>query len=426
MNIFGHELSPILLIFNNRQLEKEYTHFIELETRLYIRVGIIISMLWWTFNLMVTFFAFPQHFRFLFPIISISTYPFFLFIVYASFKDKYIGHYQWMAAAANCIAGFLAIANTHYWSGQFSAYGALLGTMIILFFGYYIIRLRYIHAFVASLIYVAGYQIYLVFFCSVTSMHFLVLTYVTWLMLGTACFAGYIQETINRRLFIQKKMIKEQQVQIKTEYDRAEGLLLNILPTSIAEKLKQDQSIIADSFDSISVLFADIVGFTKISERFTPQQLVSVLNEIFSKFDILVENLGLEKIKTIGDAYMVAGGLPIKNNTHVEDLIMLSQQMQNELEAFNQKSNNNFKMRIGVHVGPAVAGVIGLKKFIYDIWGDTVNTASRMESHGIPGEIQVSEQTYELLKDTHVFEERGEIDVKGKGIMRTYLLKNRL
>lgn len=213
---------------------------------------------------------------------------------------------------------------------------------------------------------------------------------------------------------------------VVAERERAERLLLNILPPSIAQRLGHNQDTIADSFEEATVLFADIVNFTNLSSHISPTELVSMLNEIFSRFDRLLERYGLEKIKTIGDSYMVVGGLPLIRPDHAEAVAEFALDMQQQIQEFNAERGQSFSMRIGINTGPVVAGVIGLKKFIYDLWGDTVNIASRMESHGIPGAIQISSATYERLKDKYLFEERGTIDVKGKGEMMTYLLKNRI
>jgi len=205
----------------------------------------------------------------------------------------------------------------------------------------------------------------------------------------------------------------------------SEKLLLNILPESIAKRLKDDENNIADSFTNVTVLFADIVGFTELSSHLPPDQVVGFLNQIFSRFDRLVEIHQLEKIKTIGDAYLVVSGLPHPRIDHVEAIANMALEMQNEMDEFNQETGRELRIRIGIHTGPVVAGVIGLKKFAYDLWGDTVNTASRMESHGIAGKIQVSAATHDCIKELYNFEKRGEISIKGKGEMTTYLLLGR-
>jgi adenylate cyclase len=212
---------------------------------------------------------------------------------------------------------------------------------------------------------------------------------------------------------------------LRAEQEKSERLLLNILPEMIADRLKQGDSNIADGFAEVTILFADIVGFTEISARTSPQELVELLNKIFSAFDRLSEQYGLEKIKTIGDNYMVAGGLPMPCTNHAESIAEMALEMQQEIMKLSGECDKPLNIRIGINTGPVVAGVIGTKKFIYDLWGDAVNTASRMESQGISGKIQVSDSTYQLLCDRYLLEKRGTINVKGKGDMTTYLLIGR-
>ena len=212
---------------------------------------------------------------------------------------------------------------------------------------------------------------------------------------------------------------------LSNEYKRSESLLHNILPPPIAKRLKNEEANIADGFPACSVLFADIVGFTVMSQQLSPNKLVAMLNDIFSSFDRLAKAHGLEKIKTIGDAYMVASGIPDHDGEHAQKIADFAIDMKAFMHGYRQEKGLNISIRIGVHSGPAVAGVIGQNKFIYDIWGDTVNTAARMESHGQPGEIHISNLTKELLGNDYQFEDVGEQDIKGKGIMRTWLLKSK-
>lgn len=212
---------------------------------------------------------------------------------------------------------------------------------------------------------------------------------------------------------------------LRSEKDKSEQLLLNILPLAIAEKLKKNQGCIADRFEETTILFADLTDFTGLSARSSPTKIVTFLNEIFSEFDRLAEKYQLEKIKTIGDAYMVVGGIPIPKPNHAHAIAEMALEMQQMIQRFRYHDNQLLNLRIGINTGPVVAGVIGLKKFSYDLWGDAVNIASRMESQGIPGQIQVSQTTYEKIKHSHLLEERGIILVKGKGEMRTYWLKGK-
>ena len=252
---------------------------------------------------------------------------------------------------------------------------------------------------------------------------------------------------------------------LRVEQMRSERLLLNVLPKAIAERLKLSQiytpinippnitssiaintssetlinsishtipklrpngAIVADTFDEVTVLFGDIVGFTEFASAVTATELVHMLNEIFSEFDRLVDFYGLEKIKTIGDSYMAVGGLPLPSSDHAEAIASLALEMQRSIRKFIRHDRNPFELRIGIHTGQAVAGVIGKKKFIYDLWGDTVNIASRMESHSIAGCIQVTEVTYQILKNKYQFDPKRLVDIKGKGEMSTYFLTGKL
>lgn len=212
--------------------------------------------------------------------------------------------------------------------------------------------------------------------------------------------------------------------QLELEHEKTELLMANILPSMIADRLKKGDTLIADRYSDSTILFCDIVGFTKFSHDHTPEEMVSILDELISSFDKLSESLGLEKIKTIGDAYLVVCGLPEKRKDHAVAIGKMSLAMRCVVEDLNKKNELNFDIRIGIHSGPVIGGVIGKKKFTFDIWGDTVNVASRLESHGIPGEIQVSKETYLLLKDDFIFEERGEVELKNRGAIRTWLLKS--
>jgi class 3 adenylate cyclase len=208
--------------------------------------------------------------------------------------------------------------------------------------------------------------------------------------------------------------------------DQMDQLLLNILPRPIAQRLKAGEQVIVDSFMDVTVLFADIVGFTQFAATTPPDQVVELLNRVFSLFDIFSEQYAVEKIKTIGDAYMIVSGVPEPREEHIEAIADMALEIQNTIDLLSHSLDLPVQVRIGIHTGPAVAGVIGKKKFSYDLWGDTVNTASRLESHGEPGRIHVSETVYEKLKHAYVFEERGTIQLKGKGAMRTFFLVDRL
>ena len=216
--------------------------------------------------------------------------------------------------------------------------------------------------------------------------------------------------------------VRRSETALAAAHERSERLLHNILPPEIAKRLEEGEQTIADRFDEASVLFLDIVDFTELASRLPPSEIVTLLNEIFSIFDQLSDDYGLEKIKTIGDAYMAVAGIPVPAVDHATRAVEMAIAMLESLRSFSSKMCEPIQARVGICSGPVVAGVIGRRKFIYDLWGDTVNTASRMESHGRPDRIQVTNTTYEILKDYYHFEYRGIVDIKGKGAMPTYFL----
>jgi adenylate cyclase len=228
-------------------------------------------------------------------------------------------------------------------------------------------------------------------------------------------FVSYILEVSARIEFLQRRALAY-------EKQRSERLLFSILPQKIAKRLTQNRSTIAQEYPMASILFADIVNFTPLSEKLTPTELISLLNELFSEFDRLVERHGIEKIKTIGDCYMAAAGVPVPREDHAEAIAALAIDLVRYINHFTNRYHYPINLRIGIHSGSVVAGVIGQQKLMYDLWGDTVNTASRMESHGEVGKIQISRATYDLINHAFICESQGEIEVKGKGRLETWHL----
>jgi len=213
------------------------------------------------------------------------------------------------------------------------------------------------------------------------------------------------------------------QENLKKERDRSEGLLLNILPSHIAEKLKTDHEVIADNFTDSTVLFADMVGFSSLVSEKSPEWVVKMLNEYFRAFDTLVVKFGVEKIKTIGDAYMAVSGVPVPKANHAHAMIELAIEMLESCRAIGEENGYPVRLRIGINSGPVAAGVIGHRKFVYDIWGDTVNIASRMESNGIPDAIQISDSTYQIVHEQFRFKHRGKLQLKGRDPIEIYTLR---
>jgi adenylate cyclase len=236
--------------------------------------------------------------------------------------------------------------------------------------------------------------------------------------------SAFLKARIN--VGLQKKRLHDQErayiLDLLNERERSERLLLNVLPQSVADRLKRNEPVIADRFESATVLFADLVDFTADWDQRPPVAIVEVLSSIFSFFDLIAKQNCVEKIKTIGDAYMAVGGLVDADRHHAEAIADTALAMQAGIARFLKQDGSPYQLRIGIATGPVVAGVLGTSKFSYDVWGDTVNTASRMQYHGPADCIQVTQAAYECLKDAYLFEERGTIEVKGKGEMMTYLL----
>jgi class 3 adenylate cyclase len=292
------------------------------------------------------------------------------------------------------------------------------GLLLLIVAIYTFIRLRFVYATVTSLLVTVGYNVAeaLVGDSALGTVLRTDLYLLTANVIGLV--ACYGIEAYIRRDFVQRQLLKAEEAQV-------EGLLLNVLPQPVCERLKRERAWMAESFSEATILFADIAHFTELAAHVTAEELVALLNGVFSAFDELVEKHQVEKIKTIGDAYMVVGGVPVTRADHAEAVADLALDMLDAIRRLNALREEPLRIRLGIHTGPVVAGVIGTKKFSYDLWGDAVNTASRMESHGLADAIHVTRSTYERLRHKYVFQRRGPIEIKGKGEMVTYLLLDR-
>ncbi len=412
---------PILLDYRDTELERKFLRFYTEETRPLIQAAFLLSIPAWAAGLYLLFLLIPDKAPQLLLITLAVVLPFTLFALSVRDHDRWIKHYQPIALCSNIATGLLVMYICHHLEG-IVAHIMPIGTMLMVFIGLYALRLRARYAIASSLILVGGYLAYLLNSGQETEEARLLLITSMGILEVFACMAAYLSEYTYRQMFEQQQWIQWQKSRIASEHARAERLLLNILPPSIAKRLQHDEQVIADRFERASVLFSDIVGFTKLSSTISAPALVSMLNELFSHFDALVDRAGLEKIKTIGDAYMVAAGMPIPMARPTHALAALALNMLQVVEEYNQRHGTSLQLRIGIHTGPVIAGVIGMRKFVYDVWGDTVNMASRMESHGLAGHIQVSEAVYEQLREDYRLQARGEIHIKGKGTMRTWFL----
>jgi adenylate cyclase len=315
------------------------------------------------------------------------------------------------------IVAMLAITTEAEFGNRFYFTGLILISM----WGYSLSRLRFWYAVLANLIIMVGYE-----FASIEMKHLLesetgivIFTMHNFFFLGAnviGMFASYYLERYTRRDFLQKYIIQAQR-------DRADKLLYNVLPERIAERLKESDVTIAEEFSSATVLFADIVNFTPISARFGPLEVVEMLNDLFSQFDELVDKYSVEKIQVAGDGYMVAAGVPTPRPDHAIVMAQLALDMLDRVKTGNFLGGKHpIEIRIGLNSGSLIAGVIGRKKYFYALWGDMVNTASRMESHGESGKIQITREFYELVRDEFECEYVGEITVKGKGKLEAWHL----
>lgn len=246
--------------------------------------------------------------------------------------------------------------------------------------------------------------------------------FLTFAFSGVAAMAAYTLEARTREVFFQRRVIEAQRHELALEKAKSDRLVANMLPESVAARLREDPSALAESFDEVTVLFGDLVGFTSLATKMSATELVRMLDGLFSRFDELAGRYGVEKVKTIGDAYMVVGGCPERSPDHVDRTVAMGLAMVAELRHFAREHDLPLELRVGIHTGPVVAGVIGTRRFSFDLWGDTVNTASRMEHHGVPGRVQISAAARVALGDGFAVEERGPVSVKGKGEMRTFLL----
>ena len=325
----------IFLRFSDEQLEQQFRLFYEKDTRASIRNGFLLAFACWTSGIGLIYLIVPEHILKLSLSIIIVLYPYFLFVIYSTYSDQYLGKYQLMGAISNGLAGILGIYVISFFPN--SEYTTLIFLIIVQFFGSYIIRLRFLYILNATLVYVLIFQLYLTLFSNTDKVNLIALSFFLWVSEICVLFTGYISEYTSRVVFIQQKKIQEQKDTIQKEQEKSESLLLNILPKSIAQRLKNQESVIADSFENISVLFADLVGFTALSAKLSPEELVTLLNDIFSRFDKWVDSYGLEKIKTSGDSYMVVGGLPLPQKDHPKKMASLALHMQQEVSEINSE-----------------------------------------------------------------------------------------
>ena len=419
----NYSYHPLHLSFYDMALERKYIHENDASHLVSYRTGLVLAYMAWFGGIFWSYFIVPQHFIQVLLIAFVLIFPLFGVVLRITYIKPLPSYFQKLIAFANFLP---AIGFIYIYTYLFQDYQLLsLSIALLIMWAHFIIKLRFKIAMLVTFSYTLLSQIIVLVEANYTLSDLMSMSMGFWLGMLVIGLAGYYHEKDLRISFVQGLLLEEQKQQIIREQEKSEKLLLNILPEKIASRLKNNTDTIAERFEEVSVLFADIANFTKISAEMKPKEVVSFLNDLFVKFDRLTEKYGLEKIKTIGDAYMVVAGIPEPFGDHAERMLNFSLEIIQATKDYNKTCDWDLNIRIGINSGPAVAGIIGEKKFQYDIWGDTVNTASRMESHGLNGKILVSENTYHLMKAKFDFEAPHLINVKGKGQLTTYFLKGR-
>lgn len=409
---------PFTLSFTNRDLERSFRAGQEDFLRTALRSGIISSLILWSVSMVILYFVDVEDIWLLTGTIIGVLFPYFLFLIYTTYRQRFTGYFHPLAASSNLIAGLLLVVVL--FRLHVSAYAMLTGLIFLIFFGLYSYRFRWMTGFLLSFMYVACFQFYILTYAQVETIDLLFMTFYAWATVGFSVMVGRTAENSDRLSFLAHMATVQQQ-------QRADDLLLNILPKEVADELKEKGHTDAVHIDHVTVLFTDFKEFTAMSEKLTPKELVKDLHECFSAFDAICEKYHIEKIKTIGDAYMAASGVPSPESHNAENVVNAALEMRQFVETGKRRKVERglpyFEIRVGIHTGPVVAGIVGIKKFQYDIWGDTVNTASRMESSGEVGKVNISETTYQLVMGQFACEARGEVEAKGKGKVKMYFVE---
>jgi len=393
----------------------------------FVRIAMLASIVGWTAFAGAALLIGPEFSFLILPVIALTATPLIVGVFASTYWQRWRRWVLPASALANTFSGTIAVLLLHYgplFADELTF--ADIGTATAMVFVYYactIMRLPPLLAAATIAPYVVLQEVLLLRAYGADVDRAIAYTALQLVAVVSGLLLSASLERQWRTAFQQERLIESQQRVIAQERERSEQLLHNILPQQVADQLKSQSGTVAEAYDEATVLFADLVGFTPMSAELSPTRLVAMLNEVFSAFDALCVRHGVEKIKTIGDAYMAVAGVPMPRTDHAEACADLALAMRAEVTELSARLGRTLDFRIGMHLGPVVAGVIGASKFAYDLWGDTVNTAARMESHGLPGQIQVSEPLALRLRERgYRLTERGPIEIKGKGMIRTWLL----
>lgn len=414
------------LRFVDNDTERAYRRWFETQALPFTRIGMAVSAFGWALAVVVPWIWVPgDAVEQILPWVLIAIVPMLILPVLASYLPSWRRATLPLTALANAVAGLVLVGP--YLAGALEQPEATSGAIALMLFAFAVFRLTFVQALLAT-------TSYLLLALGIVAAHYRAgEVSLTQIVLHTglpitlylmALLAHLFRSRMLRQTFRQERIIEQQHRVIARERDRADQLLLNILPSETAKRLKAGARVIADSHDAVTVAFADIVGFTRIAQELPAERLVERLDDLFSRFDLLADDLGVEKIRTIGDGYMAVGGLPTPRPDHAEAVLQLAEGMLAATDACRDEHGVDWQLRVGIHSGPVVAGVIGRRKFTYDLWGTTVNVASRLESTGEPGRIHVSAATLTHL-DGVAHEPRGEIDLRNYGTVRTAFIDPR-
>jgi class 3 adenylate cyclase len=414
------------LRFRDRATEADFRRWYALETVAYVRLAAVASTLGWLIAWLALGIGIPDGFAATTHWLLGAILPMVVVLYYLTTRPgpvMIIG-----SALVNMSAGVIAIWPIAYDVAD-SPHLASLVMIIFAFFAFTIFRLPPEVAAPAVAVYTVLLQVLVLHAHAngtLDSTEVWIESSIPWVAYLTGLLVCCVLSRLSRDAYRRELVIERQQEVIAAERERSEALLRNVLPDAVAEQLKNSSEPIAEFFPEVTVLFVDIVGFTELATQVPPRELVDLLNEVFSEFDALTEARGVEKIKTIGDAYMAVAGVPVPHATHVETMADLALEMRCALGGIGARTGVAIECRFGLATGPAVAGVIGRKRFAYDLWGNTVNMAARMESHGVAGRIQVTPAVRERLADAFVLEPRGVLEIKGAGAMDAWFLEGRV
>ena len=379
-----------------------------------LRVGVLQAIILEIIVIVIIYFILPEYFKAILLLFGIPALLIFPFFIYASYKSWYKSYNIVSVALINYIVGAQLTFITFTLPGL--EYPAFIGLIMAVFFCLYLYQIRQVSMVTIILPPLIFYQYFIIINEAIGTSDLAFISFWVWAVILFAMIASRLSENKARGLFIYRQIIKEEQ-------QKSDRLLLNILPKSVADELKETGKASTKNYDNVTILFTDFKDFTPLVASTPPVKLVEELNDIFGQFDDIMDEFKIEKVKTIGDAYMAVCGLPEENSNHAFKCVGAAQRMISFLNRRNKKSNIQWIMRVGIHSGPVVAGVVGKEKFAYDLFGDTVNTGSRMETYGEEGKINISESTYHLIKENYTCIPRGQIHVKGKGKMNMYFVE---